>query len=89
MFGNVLVNFTKGNCQPCQMLSASLEKFTESHPDIKIVKVRLEAVGEEYFKRLGLRQTPSLWYFSDGVCISKHSGYLSPSQIEKVVFDGR
>ena len=45
-----------------RMLDMSLQKFasTDAAAGLVLLKVKLEALGEDFFRSLGLRQTPTL-----------------------------
>lgn len=83
----VLADFYKAHCPGCRMLDASLAKFatTPAARGITLLKVSLETVGEDFFRALKLRQTPTLALFQDGVELFRIPGFLSPAQIEAAV----
>ena len=83
----LLVDFYKDNCPGCTMLGLSLEKFAAA-PEaagLVLLKVRLEQVGEEFFRGLGLRQTPTLAVFREGAEVARLPGFQSPAQVAQVV----
>jgi len=83
----VLVDYYKDNCPGCRMLEMSLGKFaaTPAAEGITLLKVKMETIGEEFFRGLGLRQTPTLALFKDGHEVSRLPGYQTPAQIEQAV----
>jgi len=83
----VLVDYYKDNCPGCRMLDMSLNKFatTPAADGITLLKVKLETIGEEFFRSLGLRQTPTLALFKDGTETARLPGYQTPAQIEHAV----
>lgn len=79
----LLVDFHKDNCPGCRMLDMSLRKFA-TDADAKglvLLKVKLETVGEDFFRGLGLRQTPTLSLYRDGVEAARLAGFQAPAQI--------
>lgn len=79
----VLVDFYKDNCPGCKMLDASLAKITDpSFEGVVLVKAKLEILGEDFFKGLGLRQTPTLIAYVDGKEASRLPGFSPPAKIE-------
>lgn len=79
----VLVDYYKDDCPGCSMLEMSLQKFAgEPHAaDLVLVKVKLETVGEAFFRDLGLRQTPTLSLFTSGSEAARLPGFQTPAQI--------
>lgn len=58
----LLVDFYKEHCPGCRMLDMALNKFaaTDAAAGVVVLKIRLETIGEDFFRDLGLRQTPTL-----------------------------
>ncbi|MEG2804282.1 thioredoxin family protein [Stenotrophomonas sp.] len=79
----VLVDFHKDDCPGCRMLDMSLASFAESPlaQGVVLLKVKLETIGEVFFRHLGLRQTPTLLLVRDGHEVARLAGYQSPKQI--------
>ncbi|MFA1286459.1 thioredoxin family protein [Xanthomonas axonopodis pv. nakataecorchori] len=85
-----LVDFYKDNCPGCRMLDMSLDKFATSDAanGVALLKVKLEVVGEDFFRDLGLRQTPTLALYRDGAEVARLPGFQSPAQVEAAVRSG-
>ncbi len=85
-----LVDFYKDNCPGCRMLDMSLDKFATSDAanGVALLKVKLEVVGEDFFRGLGLRQTPTLALYRDGSEVARLPGFQSPAQVEAAVRSG-
>lgn len=83
----LLVDFHKDNCPGCTMLDLSLKKFAAGAgaDGVVLLKVRMEQVGEAFFRGLGLRQTPTLAVFREGVEVARLPGFQSPPQIAHAV----
>jgi thioredoxin 1 len=83
----LLVDFNKDNCPGCRMLDVSLNKFatSESAHGVTLLKVKMEDIGEDFFRDLGLRQTPTLALFKDGAEVARLPGFQSPAQVEAAV----
>lgn len=80
----VLVDFHKDQCPACRMLDVALQRVAGSGAaqGVTLLRVRMEVVGEGFFRGLGLRQTPTLALFRDGRELLRMPGYQSPPQIE-------
>jgi thioredoxin 1 len=83
----LLVDYNKDNCPGCRMLDMSLDKFaaTEAAAGLTLLKVKLEEIGEDFFRGLGLRQTPTLALFKDGAEVARLPGFQTPVQVETAV----
>ena len=83
----LLVDFHKDDCPGCRMLDMSLQKFgaTAGAAGVVLLKVKLETVGEDFFRTLGLRQTPTLSLFVDGREAARMAGFQSPAQLAQSV----
>lgn len=83
----LLVDYYKDDCPGCKMLDMSLAKFAASADaeGVALLKVKLEVIGEEFFRGLGLRQTPTLALFKDGSEAARLAGFQSPPQIAQAV----
>ncbi|MGJ4730241.1 thioredoxin family protein [Luteimonas sp. SDU101] len=83
----LLVDYHKDDCPGCRMLDLSLQKFAgdEAAAGLVLLKVKLETVGEAFFRSLGLRQTPTLSLFRDGAEVARLPGFQAPGQIERAV----
>lgn len=79
----LLVDYYKDDCPGCKMLEMSLQKFAGDAvaADLVLLKVKLETVGEDFFRGLGLRQTPTLSLFREGVEATRLPGFQAPGQI--------
>ena len=83
----LLVDYGKDDCPGCRMLDMSLQRFAgePAATGLVLLKVQLEAVGEDFFRSLGLRQTPTLSLFLTGVEVVRLPGFQSPAQVAAAV----
>jgi len=83
----LLVDYHKDDCPGCRMLDMSLQKFAGEPlaADLVLLKVKLETVGEAFFRDLGLRQTPTLSLFTGGSEAARLPGFQTPAQIAQAV----
>ncbi|WP_058836002.1 thioredoxin family protein [Luteimonas abyssi] len=79
----LLVDYYKDNCPGCKMLDMSLQKFAAdpASEGVVLLKVKLEIVGEDFFRDLGLRQTPTLAVYADGQEAVRLPGFQTPAQV--------
>lgn len=84
---HLLVDYYKDNCPGCKMLDMSLQKFaaSEAAAGVALLKVKMEIVGEDFFRGLGLRQTPTLAVFRNGAEVARLPGFQTPAQVEAAV----
>jgi thioredoxin 1 len=83
----VLVDYYKDDCPGCRMLDMSLRKFAAepAAANLVLLKVKMETLGEEFFRGLGLRQTPTLSLFADGSEATRLPGFQTVAQIAQAV----
>lgn len=83
----LLVDYYKDDCPGCKMLEMSLAKFAASADaeGVALLKVKMETIGEDFFRDLGLRQTPTLALFKDGNEAARLPGFQAPGQIAHAV----
>lgn len=83
----VLVDFYKDDCPGCRMLDMALASFADTPraAGVVLLKVKLETLGERFFRSLGLRQTPTLLLVRDSHEVARMSGYQSPRQIDEAL----
>jgi len=86
-YPRLLVDYHKDNCPGCRMLEMSLAKFADDPAanTLVLLKVKLETVGERFFRDLGLRQTPTLSLFRDGAEVARLPGFQPPQQVAAAV----
>ena len=86
----VLVDFYKDDCPGCRMLDMALASFADTPraAGVVLLKVKLETLGELFFRNLGLRQTPTLLLVRDGHEVARLAGYQSPKQIADAMAAG-
>ena len=83
----LLVDYYKDDCPGCKMLDMSLAKFAGSSEaeGVALLKVKMEVIGEDFFRGLNLRQTPTLSLFKDGTEAARLPGFQAPPQIAQAV----
>ncbi|MBA3925975.1 thioredoxin family protein [Listeria sp. FSL L7-1582] len=83
----VYVDFWKDNCPNCKMLDLSFQEFKNSSmaDKVKVLKVKLEEVGEDFFFNRNIRQTPTLVLYKGGEEVSRLNGFIPPEHIEEAV----
>ena len=83
----LLVDFNKDNCPGCRMLDLSLRTFAAdpAAEGLVLLKVKMEAVGDDFFRGLGLRQTPTLSLYRDGTQAPRLAGFQTPAQVAQAV----
>jgi thioredoxin 1 len=79
----VLVDYYKDQCSGCRMLDMSLAHVaaTPEAAGVVLLKVRMETVGEAFFRERGLRQTPTLDIVRNGEETQRLAGYQPPDRI--------
>lgn len=83
----VLVDYYKDQCPGCRMLDMALATVaaTPEAAGIVLLKVRMETVGEAFFRELGLRQTPTLRFVQNETEVKRLTGYQPPARIGELL----
>lgn len=82
-----VVDFYKDNCPGCSMLTNTFKVLDESgqFPDLPLLKVKMENIGEDFFTAQGLRQTPTVKIYIDGEAVIMAPGFSSPSTMKSLI----
>ena len=78
--GTVLVDFFATWCGPCKMLSPVLEEVASESPNIKVLKIDVDEVGQ-LAARFGIQAIPTLMLFKEGQRIETRMGYQNKNQL--------
>ena len=78
--GTVLVDFFATWCGPCKMLSPVLEEVAEENPNVSILKIDVDEVGE-LAARYGIQAIPTLMLFKNGQRVETRMGYQNKNQL--------
>ncbi|MBQ5338844.1 MAG: thioredoxin [Oscillospiraceae bacterium] len=73
--GKVLVDFWASWCGPCMMMAPVLEQLDEKYPDLKVVKVNVDAAQEPALQ-FGIDSIPAFLLFEDGKVTKKTVGAM-------------
>ena len=80
--GKVLVDFWASWCGPCMMMAPVLEDMAKAYPELKIVKVNVDAVQEPAVK-LGINNIPAFILFENGKAVKKTVGAMPMETLAK------
>ena len=78
--GTVLVDFFATWCGPCKMLSPVLEEVANENPNIAVLKIDVDEVGE-LAARYGIQSIPTLMLFKNGQRVETRTGYQNKNQL--------
>lgn len=78
--GIVLVDFFATWCGPCKMLSPVLEQVSNENPDLKVLKIDVDEVGQ-LAAAFGIQSIPTLILFKDGNQVDMRLGYQNKNQL--------
>ena len=78
--GTVLVDFFATWCGPCKMLSPVLEEVANENPNIAVLKIDVDEVGE-LAARYGIQAIPTLMLFKNGQRVETRTGYQNKNQL--------
>ena len=81
----VIVDFFATWCGPCQMLAPVLSEIAEEYKDkIKVCKINVDE-EQELAEKFEVVSIPTLVIFENGQPAKKSVGYISKSELEKLI----
>ena len=78
--GVVLADFFATWCGPCKMLSPLLEEVANENPNITILKIDVDELGQ-LASRFGVQAIPTLVLFKNGQQVATKLGYQNKNQL--------
>ena len=82
--GTVLVDFFATWCGPCRMLSPVLEQIADENPNVSVLKIDVDEVGE-LAARYGIQNIPTLMLFKNGQRGETRMGYQNKNQLQAFI----
>lgn len=80
----VLVDFYANWCGPCQLLSPNLEKLSEKHENLKIVKVDVDKFPN-LARKYGIMSIPAIKVYQKGKLVKETVGYQEIEELETLL----
>jgi len=81
----VILDFWAEWCQPCKMLSPTVEEIAGEYQDtIKVGKLNVDD-NPNTSTKYGIRGIPTLLFFKDGKVVQQMVGVKSKAEIKKVI----
>lgn len=83
--GVVVLDFFAEWCNPCRLLSPSIESLNEKYKDKIIVgKIDIEE-NDDFVSKYGVRNIPTILFFKDGKIIDRQVGLVQLDVLEQKV----
>lgn len=80
----VLIDFYADWCNPCKILSPIVEEFAKENPDIKVVKIDVDA-NESLSYKYGANYIPLLVVIENGKEVNRNTGVIPKEEIFDLV----
>lgn len=80
----VLIDFYATWCNPCKMLSPTVEQIANEREDIKVVKIDVDE-NQDIANKYRIYSMPTLVVIADGVEINRAIGVISKEEIENML----
>ena len=80
--GKVLVDFWASWCGPCMMMGPVLEQLAAEHPELKVVKVNVDA-AQEPAVQYGIDSIPAFLLFENGKVVKQTVGGMPKEELVK------
>ncbi len=80
----VLVDFYADWCGPCKQLAPVLDDLAADTPDVKVVKVNIDA-SRQLAKTYQVRSVPTLMVFKQGEMVAHHRGAANRKKVEELL----
>jgi thioredoxin 1 len=72
--GNVVIQFSATWCQPCKVLTRTMENVTPEHPGVYFYKVDIDNFDRSVLMEYNVRSVPKLLMFSNGYDVGEMVG---------------
>ncbi len=80
----VFVDFFANWCGPCKMLSPSVEKLANEHPEVKVCKVDVDQEAS-LAMQFQVQSIPTLIVFKNGQPVERQLGFIPYEAIENMI----
>lgn len=82
-----LMDFYNDSCLPCKRIAPLISKASEKYEDkIRFAKLNV-AANKGMIERLDIKAAPTLVLFKNGVELNRHTGIISPDELDKFLGD--
>jgi len=83
--GNVIIQFSAGWCQPCKVLSRTMNVVTPGHSDVYFYKVDIDSMDRSLISHYNVRSVPRLLMFVNGEDVAELIGAKGADEINSFI----
>lgn len=80
----VFVDFYANWCGPCKMLAPSIEKLSDEHPNVKVVKIDVDQ-EPSLAMQFQVQSIPTLITFKGGQPVARQLGFVPYQVLEDMI----
>jgi thioredoxin 1 len=83
--GHVVVQFSATWCQPCKVLSRTMENVIPVHKDVEFYKVDIDSIDKKLLHEYNIRSVPKLMIFVHGNDVAEMVGSKTADVINEFI----
>ena len=83
--GTVVIQFSATWCNPCKVLSKTMEGVVPQHSDVEFYKIDIDGIDRSLLNEYNIRSVPKLLMFVNGHDVAEMTGAKSSEEITEFI----